>query len=157
VHVPLNKALIGRSVSQELVPVSRENVVAFARALGFEDPVYSDVDEARIAGHPDVVAPPTYAVALSAATAHLILDDPDLGLGLDYSRVVHGEQSVRLHQDIHAGDVLTSTTRLRDIRVAGKHELIDTETTLTRPGGAVACVLRSVSVSRGTAIAGAKS
>jgi N-terminal half of MaoC dehydratase len=147
--VPLDRTHIGRAVSGDPVRISRDTVASFARALGFHDPVYHDLESAQAAGHPDVVAPPTYAVALSAATAHLILDDP--GLGLDYTRVVHGEQSLHLNEAIHAGDVLTSTTRLRDIRVAGRHELIQTDTTLTQADGSVACVLRSTSVSRGTA------
>jgi acyl dehydratase len=153
--VALDRTRIGRTVSGDPVEISRETVVSFARALGFQEPVYQDAQSARAAGHPDVLAPPTFAVALSAATAHLILGDP--GLGLDYSRVVHGEQSLHMNEAVHAGDVLTSTTRLSDIRVAGRHELIETETKLTRPDGSVACVLRSVSVSRGTAPEGSGS
>jgi N-terminal half of MaoC dehydratase len=147
--MPLDRTHIGRTVSGDPVEISRETVVSFARALGFQDPVYHDAESARAAGHPDVLVPPTYAVALSATTAHSILDHP--GLGLDYSRVVHGEQSLHMNEAMHAGDVLTSTTRLRDIRVASRHELIETETTLARLDGSVACVLRSISVSRGTA------
>jgi acyl dehydratase len=153
--VALDRTRIGRTVSGDPVEISRETVVSFARALGFQEPVYQDAQSARAGGHPDVLAPPTFAVALSAATAHLILGDP--GLGLDYSRVVHGEQSLHMNEAVHAGDVLTSTTRLSDIRVAGRHELIETETKLTRPDGSVACVLRSVSVSRGTAPEGSGS
>jgi acyl dehydratase len=147
--VALNISRIGRTVTREPVTICRDDVVAFARALGFGDGIYCDVDTARRAGHPDVVAPPTYAVALSAAAAHDLLDDPDLGL--DYARVVHGEQGLRLVEEIHAGDTLTASSRLAGIRVAGKHELIETETSLTRPDGTAACVLRSVTVSRGTA------
>jgi acyl dehydratase len=145
----LNRSVIGREVRLEPVTVDREAVIPFARALWFSDGIHTDVDHARRAGHPDVVAPPTFVVALSAPAAHAVLDDPELGL--DYTRVVHGEQAIELVADIHAGDTLVLTTRLIDIRVAGRHELVVTETKLARPDGRVPCTLRSVTVSRGTA------
>jgi acyl dehydratase len=145
----INRSLIGHEVQAAPVTVERDAVIPFARALSFAEGIHTDVARAQQAGHPDVVAPPTFLVALSAPAAHAVLDDPELGL--NYSRVVHGEQAINLVEDVHAGDTLVPTTRLVDIRVAGQHELIVTETTLARPDGRVPCTLRSVTVSRGTA------
>jgi acyl dehydratase len=145
----LNRSVIGREVRLDPVTVDRDAVIPFARALYFSNGIHTDLDHARQAGHDDVVAPPTFVVALSAPAAHAVLDDPELGL--DYTRVVHGEQAIDLVEDIHAGDTLVPTTRLVDIRVAGQHELIVIVTSLARPDGRVPCTLRSVTVSRGTA------
>jgi acyl dehydratase len=145
----LNRSVVGREVRLDPITVDRAAVIPFARALHFPDGIHTDLERARQSGHPDVVAPPTFVVALSAPAAHALLDDPELGL--DYTRVVHGEQAIALVEDVHAGDTLVPTTRLVDIRVAGQHELIVTETSLARLDGRVPCTLRSVTVSRGTA------
>ena len=41
-------------------------------------------------GHDDVIAPPTFAIVVTMRAGHQVIMDPDLGI--DYSRVVHGEQ-----------------------------------------------------------------
>ena len=55
-----------------------------------------------------MIAPPTFVIALSMASAATVNDDP--GLGLDYSMVVHGEQSFEHTRPLHAGDVVVATT-----------------------------------------------
>ena len=45
---------------------------------------------ARALGHADVIAPPTFAIVLTLKAGHQVIMDPELGI--DYSRVVHGEQ-----------------------------------------------------------------
>ena len=67
---------------------------------------------ARAHGHPDVVAPPTFAIVLTMQAGNQLIEDP--GLGLDYSRVVHGEQRFVYQRPMHAGDVL-------QVVVAWKH------------------------------------
>ena len=75
-------------------------------------------DAARAAGHPDVIAPPTFAIAVTLEAAMVVLDDPDVGI--DYSRVVHGEQRFTHHRPIRAGDRLVATTTIDAARsVAG--------------------------------------
>jgi len=145
----MNRRAIGRSVTGEPVEVLRDSLASFAIALGHVDPIYLDVRAARAAGHPDVVASPTYVVILTAATAHELLDNPSLEL--DFSRVVHGQQSVAHERRIYAGDVLTSTTTVLDIRDAGLHELMTTRSELRQVDGALVCTTESVTVSRGTA------
>ena len=60
-----------------------------ARAL----PCVPDLDAARAAGHPDVVAPPTFAVTFTMPLIEAFLRDP--AFGWDYARMVHGDQSIR--------------------------------------------------------------
>jgi acyl dehydratase len=51
--------------------VSRLKIMEYAQAIGDPNPVYRDLDAARQAGYPDVIAPPTFAavVALPASIA----------------------------------------------------------------------------------------
>ena len=75
----------------------------------------------------------------------------DPALGLDYSLVVHGEQSFELHRPVVAGDVLTSVQRVDDIKDVGRNELVLTVTEVTDARGEAVATLRSTLVSRGTA------
>src|SRR5438552_705883 len=81
--------------------VGREKIREFAVAIGADDPVYLDPEAARAAGHPDVIAPPTFAIVLCQWGIETLIGDP--GLGLDFDRVVHGEQRFRYVRPLHAG------------------------------------------------------
>jgi len=147
----INREFIGReypaSASYE---VGREHIRSFAEAIGDSNPVYLEPEAARALGHPDVVAPPTFLTVLNFRFA---TDGPiaDPALGLDYSLVVHGEQSFELHRPVRAGDVLSSTSRIEDIRDAGRNELLETVIEVTAADGEQVATLRSTIVSRGTA------
>ena len=83
------------------------------------DPAYHDPEAARALGYPDVVAPPTFPVVLTMAASRQIIDDP--ALGMDYSRVVHGDQRFAYTRPVVAGDelVCVSTDRGRSAAGAG--------------------------------------
>jgi acyl dehydratase len=102
--------------------VGREKIREFALAIGEGASVCRDVDAARAAGHPDVIAPPTFAVTFTMPMIEAFLRDPDFGW--DYSRMVHGDQSITLHRPIHGGDELVTTIHVEDLRTrAGSHML----------------------------------
>ena len=82
-----------------------------------------DVDAARAAGHPDVVAPPTFTVTFTMPAIEAFLRDP--AFGWDYSRMVHAEQSITLHRPIHGGDELVTTIHVEDLRTRGRQPLAD--------------------------------
>ena len=147
----VNRAYIGREYpASSTFEVGREHIRRFAVAIGDLHPAYLDPEAARALGHPDVIAPPTFLTVLNFRFAE---DGPvaDPGLGLDYSLVVHGEQTFELHRPVVAGDVLTSVQRIDEIRDAGRNELITTVTEVSAAGGAAVATLRSTLVSRGTA------
>ena len=149
--MPVNREFIGREFpAPATYEVGREHVRRFAEAIGDPSPAYLDAEAARALGHPDVVAPPTFLTVLGFRFA---ADGPiaDPALGLDYSLVVHGEQSFDLHRPVVAGDVLRSTQRVAEIRDAGRNELITTVTEITDPSGVPVATARSTLVSRGTA------
>lgn len=147
----VNRAYIGREYpASSTFEVGREHIRRFAEAIGDLHPAYLDPEAARALGHPDVIAPPTFLTVLNFRFAE---DGPvaDPGLGLDYSLVVHGEQTFELHRPVVAGDVLTSVQRIDEIRDAGRNELITTVTEVSAAGGTAVATLRSTLVSRGTA------
>src|SRR3978361_2128673 len=123
----LDRELVGRSYPPSaLYEVGRAKIAEFATAIGDPSPVYRDADAARAAGHADVIAPPTFAIAVSLEAAMVVLDDPDVGI--DYSRVVHGEQRFTHHRPIRAGDRLVATTTIDAARSVAGNDL------LTAPG-----------------------
>jgi acyl dehydratase len=148
--MPLNRAFVGREYpAPETYEVGREHIRQFADAIGDQNPVYRDPQAARAAGHPDVIAPPTFLTVLGfrfGMSSPII--DPELGL--NYMLVVHGEQKFEHHRPVRAGDVLTSVSRVADIRDAGRNELMTMVTEVTAGDERVA-TLTSTLVSRGTA------
>jgi acyl dehydratase len=146
----LDPGLVGRSYPPSAVyEVGREKIAEFATALGDPDPLYRDPSAARAAGHPDVIAPPTFAIVLSLGAGNVVVEDPEVGI--DYSRVVHGEQRFTHHRPIRAGDRLVATGRIADVQVRGSHEVLVVETRITTEAGEPVCTARSTLVSRGTA------
>ncbi|HWG93487.1 MAG TPA: MaoC family dehydratase N-terminal domain-containing protein [Mycobacteriales bacterium] len=149
--MPLNRAFVGREYpASTTYEVGREHIRRFAEAIGDGNPAYRDPEAARALGHPDVIAPPTFLTVLNfrfASEGPIV--DPELGL--DYSRVVHGEQSFELHRPVRAGDVLHVVSRIVDIKDAGRNELISMAGEVTAADGEAVATLRSTIVSRGTA------
>ena len=147
--MPLNREFIGRSArSDEPFEVTRGDIKRFAAAIGDENPAYVDAKAAAELGHPDVIAPPTFLITIGAAGAGTFLADPDLGLRSEM--VVPGEQRFDLHRPVRAGDLLDSSTRIADIRDAGRNETMTLVTEVTGQGEPVATVTNTI-VSRGTA------
>lgn len=102
--------------------VAREKIREFAAAIQADDPLYHDPAVARGSGYSDVVAPPTFPVVISLAAADQLRADP--GLGLDYSRVVHGDQRFAFERQVVAGDVLVSRLTIEEITSRGGHEFL---------------------------------
>lgn len=105
-------SLKGYHWPESKVDVERGRVAMFAKAIGETDPVYFDVEAARAAGHPDLLAPPTFVFGLD-------LEHSDtLGVlqahGVDLSAVLHGEQRFTYHRLIHAGDTLSLRAEFTD-------------------------------------------
>ena len=147
--MPLNREFVGRSArSDEPFEVTRGDIRRFATAIGDANPVYVDREAAKAAGHPDVIAPPTFLITLGMSGGAGFLADP--ALGLRFEMVVHGEQRFDLHRPVRAGDQLDSDTRIADIRDAGRNELMTLVTEVSCAGEPVATVTNTI-VSRGTA------
>jgi acyl dehydratase len=84
--------------------VDRVQISAFAAAIGADDPAHHDCAAAQALGFADVVAPPTFPIVLTLGAARHIAEDPTLGL--NWSRVVHGDQRFAYTRPVVAGDRL---------------------------------------------------
>jgi acyl dehydratase len=148
--VALDQSFVGRKYPPTPpYDVGREKIREFADAIGDQNPVYRDPEAARALGHPDVIAPPTFPIVLSMRAGAQVVFDPELGL--DYSRVVHGEQRFVYTRPVRAGDRLTVTVSVESIRSAAGNELLTTRGEVATVDGEPVLTAYSTLVARGTA------
>jgi acyl dehydratase len=146
--VPLDPSFVGHSYPPtEPYLVSREKIREFADAIGELGGAYADVAAARALGLADLIAPPTFAVVITNAVVNQLRDDP--ALGLDFTRVVHGDQRFAHVRPILAGDRLTAVCTVEEILARAGHEFLTTRTDLTDENGAPVVSVWSKFVVRG--------
>jgi acyl dehydratase len=147
--MPLNRAYVGRRLPPTpAYLVGREKIREFATAIGAGDPAYHDPDAARALGYPDVVAPPTFPVVPAGAASRQLRDDPELGL--EYSRVVHGDQRFVYTRPVVAGDELVCEVTVAEITERAGHEFLTTRVDVsTVAGEPVVTVWNKLVVRRG--------
>jgi acyl dehydratase len=146
--VALNKEFVGRVFGPgEPYEVSRVKIAEFADAIGEPSELCRDKAAAQRAGYPDVIAPPTLAIVIAMASTASMHSEP--GLGLDYSMVVHGEESFSHSRPLHAGDVVVATTTVESIRAVGSMSMLVTSTDLSTTDGEHVCTAKSTLVERG--------
>ncbi|MDQ0745002.1 acyl dehydratase [Clavibacter sp. B3I6] len=146
--MPVNPEIQGR-VLPAAVPylVGREKVREFARAVGATHPVHLDPEAARAAGHADVVAPSTFPVVVQEAALAQLLAEPDAGI--DFSRVVHGEQSFAYSRPVVAGDELTATLTVTKVASLGGNAMVTAASAMVDASGAHVVTAVSTIVVRG--------
>ncbi len=127
--------------------VGREKVREFSRAVFATNPINHDPEAAHAAGHADVVAPPTFAVVVQEATLAQLLAEPNAGI--DFSRVVHGDQRFSYSRPIVAGDELTATLTVSSVKTLGGHSMLTAESHIVDASGAHVVTATSVLVVRG--------
>lgn len=110
--------------------VGREKIREFADAVGDPSPVYRDPDAARALGHPDVIAPPTFAIVVTLDAALAALGD-----SIDLSHVVHSDQRFVHARPIVAGDVLQTAVTVEDVKAAAGNQVITTRSEVRTPAG----------------------
>jgi acyl dehydratase len=115
--VALDTQAVGRAFDLHTYAVGREKIREYARAVGETNPVHLDLDSARAAGHPDLVAPPMFAVVYCAAAVEQALADP--GVGIDFAMLVHGGQEFEWGPLVLAGDEIAT-----QVTVAAIHERV---------------------------------
>ncbi|MGR0219760.1 FAS1-like dehydratase domain-containing protein [Agromyces sp. ZXT2-6] len=146
--MPVNPELQGRDFAPAApYLVGREKVREFARAVFATNPINLDVEAARAAGHSDVVAPPTFAVVVQEHTLAQLLAEPDAGI--DFSRVVHGDQRFTSSRPIVAGDELTAKLTVSSVKTLGAHSMVTAESVITDAAGAHVVTAISTLVVRG--------
>lgn len=142
----LDSTAIGRRFGPVTGVVSRERLLFFAKATGETRAEYCDVAAARAAGWRDLPASPTFLFCM------MFLDVADplaplLELGIDLSRMLHGEQAFEYHADVCAGDVLTLESEVLDVveKKGGALKLMPERIRVTNQEGVlVASMVRTV-------------
>jgi len=163
----VNETFAGRVYPPTAVyEVGREKIREFAEAIGGGDPgafvdlpldpqvspqgvhpVHVDPQAARDLGYPDVIAPPTFAVIVSQRSDAQLVRDPEAGI--DFTRVVHGEQTFTHHRPIVAGDRLVAVLHVDSVRSAGGHSMVTTRSEIATEAGEPVCTATSTIVVRG--------
>jgi acyl dehydratase len=144
----VNPALQGR-VFPPTQPylVGREKVREFARAVFATGAIHNDPAAAAGLGYSDVVAPPTFPVVIQERTLEQLLSAPDAGI--DFSRVVHGDQRFVYTLPIVAGDELTATLTVSSVKSLGAHSMVTAESDIVDASGAHVVTAISTLVVRG--------
>ena len=133
--ITVNKDVKGKEYPPFTVTVERGKIKEFARAVGDLSPFYLDDAVGRASEWGDIIAPPTFAITFrdeNADTGVMLRD-----LGVDISRILHGEQEFEHFKPIRPGETYLCRSRVADIyEKAGR-------------SGAMACVVREMAVTDG--------
>jgi hypothetical protein len=108
----LNPDLVGCTFTGATsTKITQEAITAFAHALGEEN---------------ISVAPPTFGITVTLAQSQTVLKDS----GLDWTRVVHGDQRFEIHTPIVAGMSLTCDCTIESARVVAGNEIVSVKADL---------------------------
>ncbi len=137
----LNAQLAGKIYPAVSYRVTEEVIRAYASATNEDAPVPLGDDR--------LVAPPTFpwVAALPVVSAAIF----DLELGVNLTRLVHGEQGHLLHTPIRAGDTLTVEGSLESVETKETGETFTVGARLTNQEGILVAELASLMFIRGTA------
>jgi acyl dehydratase len=150
----LNQDFVGRTFpATSVYQVGREKIREFASAIGDSNPVFHDPAAAAVLGYPDVIAPPTFAIIVSLQAVTGVAHDPELGL--DYSRVVHGDQRFVYARPIVAGDELVVTATIESARTVAGNDMLGARADVTTVAGEHVVTTYSTIVARAAEEAGA--
>ncbi|MGA5701240.1 FAS1-like dehydratase domain-containing protein [Peterkaempfera bronchialis] len=147
--MPLDPSFIGRSYPPTApYEVGREKIREFADAIGDANPAFRDPEAAKALGHPDVVAPPTFPFLITYRAAGQVVEDPELGL--DFTRVVHGDQKFTYTRPVRAGDRLAVTVTIDAIKSMVGNDILTVRGEVHEASGEHVVTALMTLVARGT-------
>jgi acyl dehydratase len=127
--------------------VGREKVREFARAVQSHSALNTDAEAAIAAGYTDVVAAPTFPIVIQEATLQQLLAAPDTGI--DFTRVVHGDQRFTFTRPVVAGDELLAELTVTSVKTLGGHGMVTAQTEVVDLDGQLVLTATSTLVVRG--------
>ena len=128
----INPDSVGRTFhGADLVTVTQSEIDAFAAVIGEGD---------------TSVAPPTFSIRISLSQYESILTKPEIGV--DWTRLVHGDQKFEIYRPVVAGDVFTCAATIETLRTVAGNEIISVRSDL-RNGAELAVSSWSTLVVRG--------
>ena len=132
-EIEFDRSLLGVEHPVETITVEKEKILAFCRAVGEMNPIYTDEAAAKAAGHPALLAPPTFSALFVRGTGR-----PDIKLKFGRTGFRAGE-AIEVLGDVHAGDVLEVRSSLKDVYTktgrSGTMCFVVWETSFTNQGG----------------------
>jgi acyl dehydratase len=146
--VPLDQSYAGRTYSSfDRYEVGLAKIHEFADAISDPNPIYRDETAARAAGHPGVIAPPTFVTIINMGAIEQIVADPELGL--DWSRVVHGEQVFVYHRPVVAGDSLDIVATIENVMTRAGNDFLVVRADISTADGEPVSTCTATIVARG--------
>ncbi|SEJ14850.1 FAS1-like dehydratase domain-containing protein [Demequina mangrovi] len=144
--MPVNTEAVGRAYGpHEPYEVTRVKIREFADAVDALSFAHRSEEAARAEGYTDVVAPTTFAVLIAQQAEFHVVVDPEVGV--DFSRVVHADERFTHHRPIVAGDLISATVHIDDVKARGGISMVTTRTELTDEDGApVSTVISTLAV-----------
>ncbi|MEI6039180.1 MAG: MaoC family dehydratase N-terminal domain-containing protein [Actinomycetes bacterium] len=102
----LNPDVVGRTYKgANTVSITQDSINSFALAIG----------EPNIS-----VAPPTYSISISLTESQTLLQES----GLDWTRVVHGDQRFEILRPLIAGDQIKCSSTIESARLLAGNEIV---------------------------------
>ena len=110
----INPDSVGRTFhGADLVTVTQSEIDAFAAVLGEGD---------------TSVAPPTFSIRISLSQYESILTQSEIGV--DWTRLVHGDQKFEIYRPVVVGDVFTCSATIETLRTVAGNEIISVRSDL---------------------------
>ena len=104
----LNPDSVGRTFAGvDVITVTQEEIDSFAAVVGEKN---------------TSVAPPTFSIRISLREFESILTRPEIGL--DWTRLAHGDQKFEIFRPIVAGDSFTTSATIESYKVAAGNEIV---------------------------------
>jgi acyl dehydratase len=142
------RAVIGREWPPQVLDVDATSIRMWARAVGFEDPVFYDEDVARARGFARLPAPPGYLGTPRWWPGQEEPGPPIRGLHPGFTRSLNGGTEHEYREPVLAGDVIVATTAVTDVKEregkVGPMLIFTRETTYRRDGVVVATMRQTV-------------
>ena len=104
----------------ETIAVTQSEVDAFCAVIGETD---------------TSIAPPTFTIRITLSQFEEILTRPEIGL--DWTRLVHGDQKFHIFSPVRPGDELSCSATIESYRVAAGNEIVSVRSDLERDGAVV--------------------
>jgi acyl dehydratase len=143
----VNTNAVGKTFAPLTYAVGREKIREYAFAVGETNPVHLEVEAARALGYRDVVAPPMFAAVYSSPAIGPALFDPEIGI--NFARMVHGDQEFKWGPLVVAGDEIATTVTVKDISERGGTGFYVFETVSTNQDGDTVSVGTWTNIVRG--------
>ena len=148
--IQVNASVKGKEYAPFTITVERGKIKEFARAIGDLSPFYLDDDVAKAGPWGDIIAPPTFPITFRderADTGALLRD-----LGVDISRLLHGEQEFEHFKPIRPGETYLCRSRITDIYEkagrSGPMAFVVREMAVTDGENEIVCLVRHITVVR---------